>query len=314
MKVNTSVFSTAPAGYQKAAPITEIPLNRILPARWRGDKTTPAKVELAKERLQKEGFRGASTVRALSADDPYAPGPGYFERATAHNRAKAMYELGWETCPCQVGVYTDAEFYDIYLRDNSDTDTQATSWVINAVRSVPSILAEQYARDKKPLSQAYLDVQVSMGLKDKPMADIRDMVKRIDTGLLTPRIEEIVNVTAAIYTANMFEKWEADMDTQNSTLSGITTSHGPYIERYVRKVFERLQEEKDKEDGKPTRFHQPKKPKTLEDRLGAWINAGTKLGEDVRKSNEVVAGDVILEIDKVSAYLRNGFAPIPEGE
>lgn len=184
----------------KIGPEVQIFVSNIVPARWRGYAVTRAKVELAIERIQREGFTAKLKGR-------YLPG-GTVEQATGHNRITAAREIGYEE-PITFQIYedcTEEEFYQIYLTDNDKRDDQTTAWALNAVKSAPDVLGKSYADRGEPLSKMYSDIGKSMGLNEREMDALRQMNAAFDAKILAPEVADIFDTRWAIYLWRKLDK------------------------------------------------------------------------------------------------------------
>jgi hypothetical protein len=217
--------------------IVEISLDQIVPARWRGDSTTPEKVSRAKEAFTTEGILQPATVRLLPSTDSYAPGK--YELSKFHNRRRAAIELGYSVIPCVVVEATDIQFFEMYMKDNSEVDRPATSYALITVRKAFEIVGPEFRVQYGTAWEAHLldFIARSMGLRETRVRMLRDMNQWLDAGELTSKIEQVRDIDSATSVAGVFHRNSVVKAEQEIFLEQINTNYGPDVWRQARDTF-----------------------------------------------------------------------------
>lgn len=176
----------------------EVEISTIIPARCRlGYKFTEWKVQRAMKIFEPggEGFVGALKGR-------YLP-DGRIELAAGHNRLEAMKRLGIKKVPVQIFEMSDAEFFDMYTKDNSAEDTQVTAWALTTVESAPAMLGETFSTQ----SEMYAHVAGLMGRTSEDIKHFREMNAALAGKKLVSEIVDVTNIDLALYTWRKFKKF-----------------------------------------------------------------------------------------------------------
>ena len=205
----------------------DVPIKDLLRCRWRDDEDSPEKIAVAIERISRQGFRGRLTGRLLP--------DGRIEQLNGHNRRNACEQMGFETLPFDVRVYTDEEALDIFLSDNMKEDGQGTGWALGAVRTVVPYYLEQGIT----LSEAHARLGDKTGLDAKDVERLSAMNSALTASKLSPAVKRLLVPHNAVEFWRKLQELmsvrEVPLQEQEFIINGILQS--PDVRGRIRTLF-----------------------------------------------------------------------------
>jgi hypothetical protein len=280
--------------------ITQVKLADIVPFRGRTHGTTPAKVELNKNRLSEEGFRGYLIGRCLPS--------GKVEAFIGHNRIEAAKQLEWKTLPFALGSYTDQEAWTLYTRDNSAADGQSTGWAMGVAKNAYTFWEHQGI----PVSDIDQKLSGQMGFKISEITLLRDLAEAVDQGTI---VKEIENLTFPLHALTIFRAVQKEPqlvtpERQRELINRLQENPSDAVQIVRRVMLQWRKEANVPVPPPPPRLARARKATSIEERITNLSIRISSLIEEINNApdtsiNEDVVNNLFTQFD----YMKQLFVP-----